>query len=278
MGEVKWLVEHYQKDKSIDLLIDEVKLQGMQCEVIKEHFWEIGECNQYKDEECVVFYGSLNLARKLQKTKGWIPGPYCNFKNFQCSTYYSYWGQYLLNDDYIMLPLMDFYRRRESVYRWYGLYDNCIFMRSNSGAKSFNGAIFPKEELDSEMQLINTGGGKPSDEIIVIISTPKVIEKEWRIVIANRRAISYSQYKKDGKVDIIEGCDSGAIELANLVAKEEWQPDYVYTLDICKSNDDYYLLECNSFSCAGLYDCSVKRIVKSVSEVALKEWREYQEV
>jgi len=38
----------------------------------------------------------------------------------------------------------------------------------------------------------------------------------------------------------------GAWSLAQEIAKEEWQPGRAYTLDICKSEGRYYLLEINS--------------------------------
>ena len=275
--EVKWLVEDYERDGSLESLINEIKLQGMQCEVVKYHPFESGTYDQYGDDECVVFFGSLNLARQLQREKGWVPGAYCNFKNFECSTYYSYWGKYLLNDDYIMMPLMEFYRKRKSIYNWYGHFDN-VFMRPNSGAKTFNGAVFPLHDLDSEMELIHSYSGMPVDEIIVVISTPKVIDFEWRLVVADRKIVSASRYKKMGKVNISNDCEVGAMHFAGLIADEEWQPDRAYTLDICRSGDEYFLLEANSFSCSGLYDCSLAPIVRSVSKIALDEWREYQEV
>ena len=64
-------------------------------------------------------------------------------------------------------------------------------------------------------------------------------------------------------------------QIAQRIAKEEWQPDKAYTLDVCKSNGEYFMLEANSFSCSGLYKCPPEPIVKSVSEAALKEWKEY---
>lgn len=274
---VKWLVESFERDMAIDYLVNEIRLQGMECSVVEYIPFESGSYNQYNNNDCVVFHGSLNLARQIQREKGWIPGVICNFDNFKCSTYYSYWGKYLLNDDYIMLPMMEFYRRRHSIYNWYGC-DNTVFIRPDSGSKTFGGMTLYKEDIDREFDLIKSYAGKQVEDILVVVSTPKVISKEWRIVIADKKVVASSQYKENGKLYIKEGCDAGAINLALLIAEEEWAPDIAYTLDICKSNDDYYLIEANSFSCSGLYDCHLPSVVRSISNVALKEWEDYQEI
>jgi hypothetical protein len=275
--EVKWFIEDFERDRTLDPLIKEIRLQGMQCEVVKYSPYKYDPYKQYADNECVIFYGSLYLAHQIQREKQWVPGAYCNFNNFECLTYYSHWGKYLLNNDYVMLPLMEFYRKRKSIYKWYGHWDS-IFMRPNSGLKSFNGAVYHINQLEDEMLFINSYANEMSDNIIVIISTPKVIELEWRIVMVDKKVVAASQYKKNDKVDIKEGCDIGASHLASIIAEEEWQPDKAYVLDICKSNEDYYLLEANSFSCSSFYDCQLPLIVKSVSNIALKEWQEYQEI
>ena len=74
------------------------------------------------------------------------------------------------------------------------------------------------------------------------------------------------------------GCDREALNLAEIIAQEIWQPEMCYSVDICKMNNDYYLLECNSFSCLGLYSCDCEAIVKGVSEAALKEYNEYNNI
>jgi len=270
--EVKWLLENYEADNSLKPLMAEIKKRGMQLEVCNYKPWESGVYNQYPDEDCVVFYGTLNLARQLQRTKKWIPGIYCNFTNMCCKTYYSHFGKYLFNKDYIFFPMMEILRRREEIFKQFGV-DDMIFIRPDSGAKCFTGQTVPLEFLDKEFKLFGNYAGKPLDEILAVISSPKIIDAEWRMVIADRKVITGSQYKKDGELDESEYFDIEAFELADKIAKEEWQPDIAYTLDICKSNGEYSMLEANSFSCSGLYKCCLEPIVNTVSKAALKEWK-----
>ncbi len=277
---VKWLIEDYEHDSSLQPIMDEVEKQGMDLEVVKYEPWESGTFDQYPSEDCVVFYGTLQLARQLQRQKSWVPGVYCNFKHLCCKHYFSYWGEYLFNNDYIMLPMMEILRRREEIFKQFGV-DDMIFIRPDSGAKCFTGQTVPLEWLDKEFDLFGNYAGKPLDEILAVISSPKVIDKEWRCVVVDKKVIAYSQYKKDGKLDITaEWSDDmyDAWHYAQQIADEDWQPDRIYTLDICKSNGEYSLIEVNSFSCSGLYLCSPEAVVREVSKVALKEWKEYNEL
>ena len=276
--DVKWLVEDFEGDGALDPLIAEIKLQGMQCEVVNYTPFQGGEYDQYSNEDCVVFYGSLNLARQLQREKPWVPGPICNFTNMCCKTYYSYWGKYLFNQDYIMLPMLEIKRRREEIFKQFGI-DDTIWIRPDSGAKTFAGQTVPLEFLDQEFELFGNYAAKPIDEIIVIISSPKVIDKEWRVVVsAEYGPIAGSLYKEDGKLNIKE-CGSAEVYgyVNDICCLSDWHPDKMYTVDVCLSNGELYLLEANSFSCSGLYACDPEPIIEIASKVALEEWKDYQE-
>jgi hypothetical protein len=277
MTKVKWLIEDYEHDSSLQPLMDEIEKQGMQLEVVKYVPWQSGTYDQYPNDDCVVFYGTLNLGRQLQREKGWIPGVYCNFQNFCCVTYYSYWAKYLLNSDYIILPLLEIKRREDFVFDMFGIAD-CIFIRPDSGAKTFTGGVLKREEIDREFEGFQTYAGRPLDQIFTIISSPKKIFTEWRLVIVDKKVVAFSQYKKDGKLNVKKKIESGALKLSEEIAQEDWQPDIVHVLDICRTGDEYSLLETNSFSCSGLYSCNVEPIVREVSRVALEEYNDYVEI
>jgi len=272
----KWLVQNYEQDGSLQPLIDEIKNQKMTVEVVKYIPFESGEYNMFNDNDCVIFYGTLNLARQLQREKGWIPGVYCNFDAFHCHKYYSYWGKYLLNKDYIMLPMLEILRKRDEIFKQFSK-NGQIFIRPDSGAKSFTGQLVEYDKLDREFEHFKTNAGRDLDQIITIISSPKKIEIEWRCTVVNKNVVAFSRYRKDGKLNVEKKIDMGALLFADDIARKEWQPDKAYCLDICKVEYKYYLLEINSFSCSGLYLSDPKPIVKEVSKIALEEWKEYNE-
>ena len=285
---VKWLIENYAHDRSIQPLMDEIEKQGMEYKVTKYEPWESGTFNEFPNEDCVVFYGTLNLAKQLCRQKGWVPGIYCHWQNLCCLTYYSYWAKYLFNKFYTMLPLLEIKRREKYIFETYGM-DNCIFIRPDSGAKTFTGQILKREEMDKEFKLFESYAGKPLDQILTIISTPKLINKEWRFVVVDGKVIAQSQYRdnversirgQNSEIEAVikEGSSVDAHILASKIAADPWQPDRAYTLDICSGSDNrVYLLEANSFSCSGLYECNPEPIIREVSRVALEEWKDIYE-
>lgn len=273
----KWLIEDYEGDGSLDAFIAEVKSQGMEYDVIKYFPFECGEYNNFHNDDCVIFYGSLNLAAQLQRQKPWIPGPICNFKNLHCLAYYSHWGHYLFNNDYIMLPLLELSRRRNEIYEQFGI-DDCIFMRPDSGSKAFCGNIYPMDELDHELKLMDGYASRDLDDIMVVVSSPKVITREWRIVVVpGYGPIAASQYKKDNILDEQEGAPVEVMDIAKELSMEIWQPDKIYVIDVCESNGEFGFLEANSFSCSGLYKCDLSAVVSAASDVAANEHMEYNQ-
>lgn len=173
-----------------------------------------------------------------------------------------------------MLPMMEILRKREQIFNQFGI-DDTIFIRPNSGAKTFTGQTVHLEFLDKEFQLFENYAGKSLDRIIAVISSPKVIDREWRCVASKGKIIAYSQYRSKNNLDIKRGISYNALKLAIKIAEEKWQPDKVYTIDICESNGKCSMLEINSFSCSGLYDSDMKKVVKEVSKIAVDEWEEY---
>ena len=134
------------------------------------------------------------------------------------------------------------------------------------------------KDEEKEFKLFETYAGNNLEQIILLVSSSKPIMEEWRCVVVDRKVVAFSQYQVCGKLNIKRTIKPGALLLAEEIAKEEWQPDIAYTLDVCKSNEEYGMLEVNSFSCSGLYKSDMMPIVSSISEVAVKEWLEYNEI
>jgi len=282
----KWLIERDVFNEDLSSLIEEICRQGFEYTLLKcvnlEHKDGISDC-KYADNDCVIFYGSLNLAARLQKKKPWIPGPWCNFKNFYCSKYYTYFGEYLFNKDYIMLPMKEAIRRKHQLCRL--LETDNFFIRPDKGSKSFTGCVVNREKLT--LDELGFGFYHEDENLLVVVSGAKDIEKEWRFVVAEKKVISGSSYKEiycgELEVSINEellewsGQNLDAKNFAEEIAKNKWEPDKLYTMDICLSNNRFYLLEINSFSCSDLYNCDMKPIVEIASKLALSEWKEYNE-
>jgi len=264
---VKWIVEEFHPDNSFQKLADEVRRQGMVCEVLKYWPFESGSYDIYSDADCVLFQGSINLGLQLQREKSWRPGLWFNQQNFECSTYYAYWGGYLLNRDYIMVPAGDLVRKSPWLFNVFG---QRLFIRPNSGVKTFAGRVFQHTSLKVEWpeQFVDV-----SLEDLVVVSEAKRVDQEWRFVIARGEVVTGCQYKHNGKFEQKPGFPDEAAGLAGEIAQSGFQPGPMYVLDICRVSDKYYLMETNSFSCSGLYECDMEMIVKAATQLAIEEWK-----
>ena len=268
----KWIIEDFHADNSFGQLADEVKRQGMECEVLKYEPFQSGSYDVFGNEGCVIFQGSIEFALQLQREKAWIPGPWLTAKNYECTTYYAHFGKYLFNDRYTIMPRAEVGRRFNSMYDSYFGNLESLFFRPNSGLKPFTAGVYHRLNFPSFWGWVDEFT-KPDD--LVVISTPKDIKGEWRFVCANHQIITGCQYERDGELSFKEGYDTDAKILADQIAKEEFEPDPIYIIDICQAGDNkFYLMEINSFSCGGLYAMEMEPIVKSATELALKDWKE----
>jgi len=269
----KWIIEDFEPDNQFDRLAQEVKRQGYECVILKYEPFQSGTFKQYAPEDCVIVQSSLQLASQLLREKKWVPNAWMNLKAYECSSYYAQLGKYLFNDVYAMLPRAEVTRRLKWIFDTFGKED-CVFVRPSSGFKTFTGQVFKLESFEKNWQWVIEFS---EPDCLVVVSTPKIIKAEWRFIVKKDNVITGSLYKRDGKREYREICDEdkNAYELADLIAHSDFQPDPVYVVDVCQGADDQcYVLEVGSFSCAGLYGCNMEKIVTEVSKIALKEWSE----
>ncbi len=282
---VKWLLERDIFDEDLLPILMAVKEQGMEHRIVTYIPFEGGHYNQYPCEDCVVCYGSLNLMDHLQKNKKWLPGIYMNLPNFECTKYYTYFGKYLLNSDYFMMPLAEMQRRAQELAESFD--NDKFFVRPSSGFKSFTGEVLTIDDWDNKMFWINEFTGK--DEMVVVTS-PKKVTVEYRFIVADKTVITGSRYGtgregslrkkefslcvKDWEPSRVETVHpQEAWDLAQTIASEDWEPDRLYVIDIGECEGQMHLIEINSFSASGWYACDPRIIVEAAAKITLEEWQ-----
>jgi hypothetical protein len=265
---IAWFTEDNVFGEDLTPLKEEIKSQGM--DVIEDKYipFQGGEYSElFKPYDLVIFYGSLNLARQLTQEKHKNLVIYSTVASYECTKYYAYLAKFLLNKDYVMMPFSELKRQREFLYHTFGSKGQ-IFVRPSSGEKTFTGTLVNENSFDKDYKLLGFYDVEP--HAMVVISTPKEIKKEWRLVVSGSDIISGSLYH-----DSTMNCDyEGYPEEVGVLAKKviaEYNPDPVWTVDICQTADgELHLLEIGGFSCAGMYSNDVKKIVSSVSSIANK--------
>lgn len=287
---VNFLVEKHGYGEDISHLIQAIEDRGMSVSCPKYIPFEGGEYNQFPDDACVTFFGSLNLARQLVRTKPWIPGPYCKLENFKCSIYYAHWGKYLWNQNYIMLPYGDFRRNPQRIasllYHSRNLRDWTIFIRPDDGFKTFTGQTIGSADYEKELAYLDS---QISPENLIIAAPNDCPHTEWRFFCDQRRILTGSQYKVNGQLFFSERREiPGYVQsYAQKVLDEvKWFPERLFVMDICSSAHDIDaaglpclgVVELNSFSCSGLYKCDPFPIVDAAIEASLAEYKDINEI
>lgn len=195
------------------------------------------------------------------------PGHCFSPQDFRYLNYQQYWKDYLYNKNFIAAPISNL------TEEWYQEYieGRDMFIRPNSGCKVFPGqVILSWSDLSKLLNLY-----RPPLEELAIFSHASPIKDEARLVVgvdSNEKPtiISGSMYRINGEIEskrIFPKCQ--AWEFAQSVVNKVLDrygnpPSNIFTIDVCSERwrEELYVVEINSFSCAGLYDCEMEPIIK----------------
>jgi hypothetical protein len=267
-----WLIERGVYGEYAIAFQAEVARQGMNCFEVdyrpgKKPPDDIFGCRNLADDACVVLWGTLPLVQQVQLHHTWVPGGWCNVKNLDGSTYYAQFGQLLLNHHCVILPGIEAIEMVDDLFSKFGINDE-IFVRPSGVQKLFPGKVVYKDNFQEAI-----AASRYDPAMQVLVAPPKEIGREWRLVIAQDEVIAASQYRENGALVTFPDYSEHVAQFAADALREvRWWPDRLYVMDVCESDNRLHILELNSFSCSGFYECDVEAIVRTASDVAKKEW------
>ena len=274
---VGWLIDGQMFPAYRDELTSCIRAQGHDIRLIgapnPPYRWDDVDSayrSAFPADACVVTHGDIELVMRVARERIWTPGVFATVEHFACSHYFCHFGEHLLGREYLMVPFGELRRLKEYLFDTVGC-DGRVFVRPDSPLKLFTGQVVSASTFDTDFEFM--GFYEFPFESIVVVSAPRVIQVEWRFVVADREVIAGSQYKVAGKNVVAATYDAAARELAADIAKSEYQPDRVWVMDVCRTAEgEYRLLEIGGFSFADLYACNKAAIVEAVSIAALAEW------
>jgi hypothetical protein len=263
-----WIIEDFDRDNSFQLLAEAAKAQGSEVHTLKYVPFDEGILDQFSNEDrCVIFQGSIQFTEKVQKYRPkWQPGAWATWENFECTEYYSRWGKYLFNQNYMMMPLAEVARRKEALLDFF---HGSFFMRPSANSKSFTGTVInPQRQTWDEWGFIMN---EAKQNELVVMAHEHLIHKEWRVICTAKEAFTGSRYKTHGKTDYKKEFPEAVKKYAqDILDNTDWVPDPIFVMDICEDgNKELSLLEIGAFSCAGLYHCDFDMIVERANSIGL---------
>lgn len=219
--------------------------------------------------ECTVLYGSIEFVEQRMDAGIYSPGAYYSRESYRCTYYLPTLPNGLVgNGRGVYLTFSDFVRRRDQLYRLFGV--SRLFIRPDSGAKVFTGLCVTPEndafELRSLMKLTQV-----TDETLILVAPAAEISAEYRFYIVEGKVITGSRYMINGKPDKSPETDPQCLAVAELVANLPWQIDLAYTCDVGLFDGIAKIVELNAFSTSGLYDCDSVALFTAMAETALRE-------
>jgi ATP-grasp domain, R2K clade family 3 len=267
-----WLIEAGVYRDEADLLLAEIRRQGMTGSIVPHTALKAGaslaiDGQPVPAEGCVIGYGTFPFARQIQLYHRWSPGAWCDPERLDCSTYFAYFGKYLLNQHYAIMPGVEAIRQSDWLFSVFGDGEE-VFARPAGCHKLFVGRCVHQGSFASAL---SPSRYDPATQ--VIIAAPREIGREWRLVIIENRIIAASQYAEDGARSVAAGCPGEVREfVAMMVNAVSWRPDPIFMMDVCESDGRLWLVELNSFSCSWLYQCDLPEVVGRASELAVRQW------
>ena len=274
---VKWIIENFTDSEDYRALIQAVKDSGRSCFVIGRHNHFDFNPSGFEENDCVIVQGSIQMTKNIasRMPKGCFPVAYSSWDKYLCSSYYPNFKPYLFNDLYEITTLANLKANKFEYYRKFGK-DCMMFIRPDSGEKTFQAQLIDIQDFDKFWENGTSGGGAAVDSELVVVSTPKKINGEYRIVCSKYNGgeiIAGSTYQYQGKSTLIPSVPPEATNLCQKILLAGNLPDSIFCVDIAEDADgNCWLLELTSFSSAGLYLTDKVKVVNRVNEIVEMEY------
>ncbi len=260
-----WLVEHkfrYEQGEGYRRLMETLERLAIPTSYVT--VVPMSDDDMFSDDdltairEPIFCFGSHTLAQIVKRRK-YRPGSFMDEKLGMKHLLDAY-GNEMLNSDMIIKELKDLDPQ-----------DDEFFIRPEGETKSINGQIMTKWDFNEFKQKIMALDPKEWSTVkadtVLMISKIKNIQQECRFFIANKKIISYSQYKYKDFVRYSPVVDSYIIDYVNKIISMDFQPDLAYCMDIAISDGVTKIIEVNCINCSGLYAIDVNKFIMEIEDL-----------
>lgn len=214
--------------------------------------------------EDFIFRGSVNTLKHLEL----IDHPYYNrltsLNSYSCNYYYPKLFNLLLNKDCLFIPANMVLQSKEVILNAFPETDT-LFVRPNYGDKSFTGQRIGKKTFDKEWSAILDQVSRPlfSDEY-VLFSSSKEMDAEYRVVVGPNGYITHSEYTDNDLLYADEHIKDSINSMLENLQTVLLSIDNFFVIDYSAKHNK--IIEINSFSCSGFYNCNLDYIYSSLQE------------
>ena len=178
----------------------------------------------------------------------------------------------VLNREGIWVPYGMLCNLSKDLLRSLQSYDRKIFIKPDKGHKSFTGFSVFTERFHEEIRE-NIGYLNLDPHVMCFLARhPQLKEIEWRFWIVNRVVVAYAPYSWEEDIPWTLAPE-GIHLLAHKMAKNSWQPDLAYVVDVVETKRGYvFVNEINAASTSGVYSAPITDLLSALRNVAHLEF------
>jgi hypothetical protein len=258
---MKWILEDVEGMPENKILAEKLNTRVLNKRQLEDQL----RLSDFKNEK-FIFRGSLESAKKFAP---FLSSQLC-LKHYECSFYYPRTPN-LLNSDCIFLPWSLLSANKELIFKAFPDSMN-FFIRPDYGSKEFTGTTISKTWFDKDLEIIKSlPGNNIYNDLMVLISSAKNIKNEYRLLVNDaKEIIDHSIYDNDINFELYHK-DIKYIQ-KELIDKINFCPDPLFTVDVALLGNtgykyDYRIVEINSFTCSGLYNMDLDKVINEVERL-----------
>lgn len=211
-----------------------------------------------------VIYGSTTLILNAAKDERLRDGVFFSPEQFNMENYLRRWGVRMLNHDSMLTTLEAFaFGKHDAASEW--------FLRPNQDDKSFSGTVMTFGAVQQfNESLRDSNNPSLTTDTQISVSTPKIIEKEWRHFIVDGKVVGSGRYMLHGELAV--SSDDVPEALVQFVEDScrMYAPHAIFVMDTALCNGEFSIIECNCFNGTGFYSHYIGTIVRAVNAFLLK--------
>ena len=204
----------------------------------------------------VVVYGSIGV-QKLAATHGWLPGVFPVPTEIEAQRGL---GDLYLNHDITRMKISAVATYLADSYKG----GNTVFIKPDTDTKEFAGQVIDALAFNTWYAGMLDSGYLADNDFDVVVSSPKKLGCEWRVVVADGKIVTSSLYRQYQMVKA-ERNIIPEVEAVVMEAHRRYPVQGAYVIDIAQAGDDYKVIEYNCVNSAGLYDCDARAFIDAVT-------------
>ena len=256
---VKWIIQGTMAgNKTLSQLSRAISKSGAVHELIELAPFSAELRYDIIDDFKPVIYGSTTFMLLAYRHEYLSSGVFYHEGKFLMSEYIKHWGQKVLNNDAII------HKAGEVSSLAYDN-DQIFFVRPNEDSKALAGSLMRFQDYKAMVNEVLDENPYIASGTELAISSPKIIDREWRNIIIQGKVVSSCRYRVFGEPSIDEDdAPVGMVRFAEELCSH-FVPHDVFVMDVCECAGKYFVIECNCFNGSGIYN--TKDLSKIVSAV-----------